>query len=813
MARKYAILNKVQSSSDVIRYTNCGYHCWRHCILKVRVRNGVIISCEPDDTINAGIPREDGYVDEEVINRGMTQTRPCAKGYTQAHMVYDSRRVKYPMKRIGKRGEGNFQRISWDEALDTIAEKLVEVKEKHGPYSIMHHPYSFGDSCSFPLAPWFGAGIAGWEDHSHGGWWEPEKWVFGRDIDKGQFYLAQDEVNIFKSRLIVLWGLNPLTTLSGGWAHNLLRAKERGIPVICIEPRYTPSAEVLADQWIPIRPTTDVAMMIAMANLWFKENLCDEVFIKKWVEPEGLRLWRAYVLGISDGLDKNTKWAERICGVPAETIEAFARLYAKSRPVNLNVSLSIGRQFWGENPCRAAMYLQALTGNTCVPGGTAGAETGEWPGQLRYPVPRVDTQRKAGTYRAPVLLNGFKWAKAIDMRERLDKGEISKADYNNMIGNAASNPCPNIQMVIMESNNPVNSLPDINCTIRALNKVDFVLISSQYTDLATSRYADILLPQIYMTFEGGDVLGFWRPISYGTNPGNMFVYRQKCIDPPGEVKPNGWVWTQIARRLGIAEMYNPRMVNVHDEDWQQATESPHREAYERWSAREDIAHLNPPSWAEFLKKPVFRWEIKEPNYPFKRDLERGENPFRGTGSGKIEFYSKFLAKGKDYLTESVPGTGRCYGPGNLPPMASMTMGGKGTFYGRDAEKYPLLMSSPHSFYRVHSFLDNQPWLSDDCYRHAVWINISDARSRGIIDNNLVKVHNDQGQMILPAYVTGRVVPGTVFIFHGSWYKPDANNIDRRGAPNLLIHNEDLPQTIVGMFPCKALVQIEKWEAA
>ncbi len=135
---------------DTVRYTSCGYHCFQQCVLKVRIRDGVIVSCEPDDTINPGIPREDGYLPEELIDRGMIQTRACAKGYTQARMIYDPRRVKYPMKRVGKRGEAAFERISWDEALDTIARKLVEIKAKYGPFSILHHPYSSLGACRFP---------------------------------------------------------------------------------------------------------------------------------------------------------------------------------------------------------------------------------------------------------------------------------------------------------------------------------------------------------------------------------------------------------------------------------------------------------------------------------------------------------------------------------------------------------------------------------------------------------------------------------------------------------------------------------------
>ncbi|MFC2052623.1 molybdopterin-dependent oxidoreductase, partial [Chloroflexota bacterium] len=539
-------------------------------------------------------------------------------------------------------------------------------------------------------------------------------------------------------------------------------------------------------------------------------------------EPDGLQRWKAYVLGMDDSVDKTPQWAERICGVPAETIGEFARLYARSKPVNLNVSWSIGRQFYGENPARASMYLQALTGNTCIPGGTAAAETGLLRGMMTLPIPKVDWQRKPGTYKPPVLLCGYKWLKSINLREKLDKGELSKEEYNNAIGNSSGNPCPNIKMVILESNNHPNSLPDINANIRALKKLDFYVAFSHYVETTAARYADILLPQIATAYEGRDCV--CAAISTDLFKGgrylaNYFLYRQKCVEPPGEIKSGDWFWVQIARRLGLAELYNPRLANVSDAEWDETIELLHKEAYEKWAARKEIASLKPPSWEDFQKKPIFRWEIKDPAYPFKAEVESGANPFRGTPSGKIEFYSEKLAKGPDFLAANEFYPGKCYGGGQLPPSAQMTNGGKDNFHSQDSTKYPLLMSSPHSYYRVHSFLDNNQWLKD-CYRHAVWINVADAKARGIVDDDRVRVFNDLGEMLIPAFVTSRVVPGTVCIFHGGWYKPGEtrtelmpDGIDLGGAPNFLTHNEDLPETVIGFFPCKGLVQVSKWEGA
>ncbi len=363
----------------------------------------------------------------------------------------------------------------------------------------------------------------------------------------------------------------------------------------------------------------------------------------------------------------------------------------------------------------------------------------------------------------------------------------------------------------------------MNASIRAMKKLDFLVVSSYFTDNMAARYADIVLPQIATAYEGRNCFSAIHSTDLfksGTYHGNYFLYRQKCVEPPGEVKSGDWVWVQIARRLGLAGLYSPRLAGVSDEAWDETIEDFHREAYEKWASSKDIAPFNPPGWDEFQNRPVFRVEIKEPHYAFKEDIESGQNPFRGTPSGKIEFYSQGLARGAAYLasTDFVPGYGKCYGGGNLPPMAQMTRGGRDTFFSEDARKYPLLMSSPHSPYRVHSFLDNNRLLRGDCYRHAVWISIADAAARGIKDDDLVKVYNDIGEMVIPAYVTSRIVPGTVYVSHGSWYRPDAiksdlmpDGIDFGGSPNFLTHNEDLPQTIIGFLPCKALVEVAKWQ--
>ena len=139
-------------------------------------------------------------------------------------------------------------------------------------------------------------------------------------------------------------------------------ARERGGKVIIFDPRYTPAAEAIADQWIPIKPGTDCAMFMAMAYVLFEEDSWDKEFIARYVEPEGFEKWKNYVLGVDDGIKKTPEWAEGICAVPAETIRALIHLAQSTRPSWLFNSMGVYRKSHGENTVRAFTALQAMRG-------------------------------------------------------------------------------------------------------------------------------------------------------------------------------------------------------------------------------------------------------------------------------------------------------------------------------------------------------------------------------------------------------------------------------------------------------------------
>ena len=822
---KEKVVSKLQKrhEGDKTFYHTCLQNaCWDvSCIIRSRVKDGVVTAIEPDDSVNKGAGRED--ISEDAINKGMIQTRACPMGHAWKKEMYSPTRILYPMKRVGGKGFGNgyFERISWEEALDTIAAKTTEIMDKYGPYSILHSQYSFFRTSSFPLGPWLGAGVATWGDHSTSGHTPGEKFHLGFDLVKAlitgesDVFVGYEAPDLLNSKLIVLWGHNPLVGWFGPTSYYMKLAREKGIPIIVIDPRYTTSAEVLGDQWIPIRPGTDLAMMLAVAHVLYEEDLYDHAYVEKYVEPEGFAKWRDYIMGGTDGQAKTPEWAEEICTVPAETIRAFARLYAASQPVHLQYHYGAAKRHLGEYSASAAMLLQAMTGNLTIPGG---CETGcclVTP--TRMPFPAADFQKAPPEYQTPVCLNQNKWAEAVLLREDYDQGKITETEYRRAIGCALENPLPNIKMVIFE-NNWLNNEHHVNKRVQAAAKLDFSWGFMWHHNQPTAQWMDIVLPGPIHIFESTDsyLLGQQRFMSGPSGLRNYFLYSQKAVNAPGEVRPKDWVYTQLANRLGIGEKFNPLLKDVSWEDWDTEVEKLYRKGYEKWADenREYMALLgvDVKPWDEFLKEPVVRVPIDEPYHAYKGKLEAGGNPFEGTISGKVEFSSQYL--------ETTDLRNTDYG-GKMDPMpvwepSYMNEPANDSFYHPKTKKYPLSLITPVSIYRQHSCHDNNPLLRDDCYRHAVWINPSDAKARGIKDDDLVMVSNEYGEMIIPAYVTSKMMPGTASVHHGAWYQPNdiktdvmPYGIDRRGACNLLIGDTHLPH-IVGDLLVAGLVEIKKF---
>ncbi|MDE3078270.1 MAG: molybdopterin-dependent oxidoreductase, partial [Chloroflexota bacterium] len=357
-------------------------------------------------------------------------------------------------------------------------------------------------------------------------------------------------------------------------------------PVICIDPRYTTAAEVLADQWIPIKPGTDTAMMLAVAYVLFEEDLYNKEFVDRYVDRHGFEVWRAYVEGKDDGVPKTPEWAEQICGVPAETIRGFARLYASQKPTWLWKGWAVSRKSRGENTARAAAALQAIMGYWGAAGGSVPFHTSarDKPAVM---MPFGDVPRRM----VPKMYRSHKWAQLVLLLEKVQAGQMSVDEYKRTVGwrtgalpkrqvtrvwgsgskgdfgeqgrsaeleedqAVAEERLPDPKILLWGTyygpgTNVLNNAADgTNDMLKALNKMELVVwAGTQMAPMA--RYADVVLPLAEMTLET-------RIINYSQYGGfSNFTFLPRVVEPLGEAKPDDWVYSELARRLGVGDAYN-----------------------------------------------------------------------------------------------------------------------------------------------------------------------------------------------------------------------------------------------------------------
>jgi len=726
---------------DTVVIPTGGCHdCGGGCIFKVHVKNGVAIRAESDDG-------------EE------PQLRACVRGRAYRKRVYDPNRLKYPMKRIGARGEGKFERISWDEALDTVARELIRVKETYGPSAIFCLGYSgsigklHGAATTSRLLNMFGGCTGVWGLASY------EGGAFAENVVYGAMGTGSTQDNILNSRLIIMWGWNPAVTIQGtNTTLYLARAKEAGTKIICIDPRFTESTAIFADQWIPIRPGTDAAMMIAMAYVILKENLQDQKFLDTYTI--GFDKFKDYVMGVEDGVPKTPAWAEAITTVPAATIENLAREYATTKPAMLRPGYAPGRTAYGEQYHRAAMTLTAMTGNVGISGGDASGSN-ETPLLVHWTliptIPQGDN---------PAFIIGGSAEEELDILVRNQTSVPLCRTWDAILEGKAGGYPADIKLSYIVCANPITQTPNTNKGIRALNKLEFIIVHEQFMT-PTAKFADILLP----------ANTFWErnDISLPWVTGPYYIYQNKVIDSLYESKSDFQISRELAPRLGITNYDEGKT----DEEWLR-----------------EIAGLSTdmtrdiPDYDTFKRDGVHKIKTAGPVVRFKKQIEDPKNNPFPTPSGKIEIYSQRLAELNKPKLPPIPKYIETWESVNDPL----------------ARKYPLQLITIHFKTRAHSIFDNIPWLRE-LESQSVWINSTDAQARSISDGDEVRVFNDRGEMIIPVKVTERIMPGVIAIGEGAWYKPDKTGTDRGGCPNVLTREEYSPG---GSFPYNtSLVQVQK----
>ncbi len=745
--------NNIESNEKIIR-TSGSHNCGGRCVIKVHVKNNRVVRISTEDDIPDTFDNP--------------QLRGCLKCRSYANRLYNHNRLKYPMKRVGKRGEGKFKRITWDEALDTIADNTKRIMEKYGPDSI-YMQYASGNAGKVSERAWIARLLGLYGGYlSYYGSYSSACTQIATPYTYGTIYTGSSRDDWSNSKLIILFGWNPCETIHGtNTSYYLKMAKKAGAKIICIDPMYSSTAIGLADQWIPIRPTTDSALLDAMAYVMITENIHDQEFLDKYClgfDEEHMPLdipkgnsFKSYVLGRSD--DKTPKtptWAEQITGIPKEIIIQLAREYATNRPGALIQGYGPQRHAYGEQVVRSGTALVAMTGNVGVKGGWASGTGYQVRKQYVASIPAYNPNK--------AKISMFCWPDAIT------RGKGMGADLSVTGVDKLSS---NLKLIFnLGGNCLMNQHADSNGTAKILENeslVEFIVVTEHFLT-SSAKYADILLPADNM-MERDDIVTPW-------GHGEYALYMNKAVDTVFECR-NGYDWiSDLAERLDLKE---------------ELTEGKTLEQWLKYLT-EETAKKNPgfPSYEEFKEKGIYRWQYDEPSIAFKEQIENPEyNPFP-TSSGKIEIFSKKLWDKNNH--KEIPA---------IPKYISAWEGPEDPL----TERFPLQCIGHHTKRRVHSIYDNMNWM-EEVEPHAVWVNTLDAAERGVENGELVKVFNDRGAMVIPIKVTLKIMPGVVSVPQGAWYTPDKEGIDRRGCVNTLTKYHPTPLAF-GNATHTTLVQIIK----
>lgn len=713
-------------------------NCGGCCVIKAHVKEGTIVKLSTDSEPDA--PES-------------PQVRACVRGRGYRKTFLSPDRLKYPMKRVGERGEGKFERITWDEAVETIAQETKRIKETYGPGS-RYVNYAWGYSGAIHpmnLAKRLLAFDGGYLDFYNS--YSSAATTYATPYTYGTTATGNTPDDFVNSKLIILWGHNPAETIFGSlMMYYLKRAKEAGTKIIVVDPRYSATAAALADDWIALRPTTDNALMDAMAYTIITENLHDQAFLDKFCVgfdeahmPEGIdgkESYKAYILGEKDGIAKTPEWAAKITGVPATRIRQLGREYATMKPAALLQGFGPQRHSYGEQPVRGGTVLAALTGSVGIKGGSAsGAGYTD-----RHGVGSVPIGKNPFNGKIPCFL----WTEAVQNGVGMNKRDHGLTGVAKLTSN--------IKMIWnMSGQCLLNQHGDINKTIEILkdtSKCEFIVCSDIFMT-PSAKFADILLPGTTV-FEEDNMRSPW-------NSGDYICSMSKAIEPPFECRFEYYWMMEVAEKLGIKDKFTEGHETMYD--WCEAV-------YAGMKAKKPEL----PSYEEFRKRGIFKWAHSEPQVAFEKQIKDFEhNPFP-TPSGKIEIFSRRLYDLNQ--PEEIPA---------IPKYIKSWEGPEDPLI----EKYSLQLIGWHYGRRSHSTHDNNPWM-EEVGRQEMWMNPVDAQKRHIKNGDRVEVFNDRGKMQIFVKLTPRIMPGVVAVPQGGWYTPDGKGTDTRGAINILTNLKPTP---------------------
>jgi len=659
----------------------CSAGCW---IIADYDKNGRITGIRPDKESQMGII--------------------CRLGEHAPEIIYSKDRLLHPMKRKGKKGSYDFERISWDHAYDIIVEKLISIKKQYGPeanaiytgvgsfelsFCDIYQPkgvaISSASSVLFPFGSPNTMGVGALCYVAFG--------MIAPHVTMGRMFMDSFS-DIENSELIVVWGTNPATDLPPIDMKRILKAQKQGAEVVVIDPRKTATVKMTDGEWIPIRPGTDGALALGMINVLVEEELYDEDFVTNWT------------IGF-DGLVKYTQHyrpevVEHITGVPKETIASLARRIAQAKGASQIMYTGMEYSNSGVQNIRAALILWALAGQLDVPGGLCFAmDKNKFPINREGLVKNPNTGPRLGKDKFPVYIKYRDEAHAIALPESVLRGNPYKIHSLMILGSSITTSWPN---------------PGI--WRRTLNELDFlVTIDRQLT--SDSAYADIVLP----------ATTYFENISYMTY-GSLFRIRERMIEPLGEARSDVFILSELARRLGYGHLY-PQT----EEELLMYVLKGSGFSLDEVRRSEGIVSID--TGIMQYKK----WE--------KGKLRKDGKPGFDTPTGKFEIASTIL---EEYGYEPLPK----YIEPKEGPLAQPEL----------FKKYPLVFNSgarvSTSFHTQHHGIKG---LFKDRPEPTVMINSEDAAKRKIVNGDRVMIKTPRASVIQRAIVTGDIKQGCIDANH------------------------------------------------
>ena len=720
---------------------HCAINCPGRCALKFHVKDGEVLWVDTyaNDTNDLDDP----------------QPRACLRGRSYRRWMNNPDRINYPMKRVEgtKRGDGQYEQISWDEALQTIADKLKYTIDTYGNEAVYIN-YATGVSATTAssvdrLMNLLGGSLGYYGSYSAAqySWIAPYMWG---GSPASSTSAASD------ADLVLLFGTSPVETRQGGAGshHDWVRAREntKG-KVYIIDPRMSDSITGHSEQWLPINPGTDAALVSAIAHELIVNEQVDLDFLHTYcvgfdeeTMPESAqgqnKSYTDYIMGTGyDMVEKTPEWAAPITGISVDKIRELAGEIAEAESMYVTQGWGNQRRSNGEMSTLSICMLPILTGNVGLPGTSTGLrEARKNMGLASMPAGENPVKTQISVFSmVDAIDHGTEMTEVADGVKNKEKLDTNIKFVWNYAGNCITN-----------QNSDINHVHDV---MSDDTKCEFV-VGCDTVMCDSMKYCDIILPDLFR-FEQDSMVTTGEDDAY-------MICGQPCVEPQFERRTcYEWV-SDLAEMMGVGDEFTEGKT---EREWID-------ELYEQ--SRENDPSL--PELDEFRAQGVVIRKSEAPVIgvqAFREDPEA--NPL-STPSGKIEIYSEALDQ---YIQTHEFADDDFVAP--VPVYAPEWYGVETT-----TDEYPLMLDGFHYRGRIHS-----SWGFDEQLKAAnpqeVWINPVDAESRGIAQGDTVQVTNEFGTIQLLAKVTNRTTPGVVCVSQGAWHDADMNGdrIDKGGSINTL----------------------------